>query len=35
MTVWMKDAAAGVGLVVFMACSFVLATAAGAMFAAG
>ncbi len=28
MTVWLKDAAAGLGLTVFMACGFVLAHAA-------
>ena len=33
MTIWMKDAAAGVGVVVFMAFSFVLANAAQAMIA--
>lgn len=26
MMIWVKDAAAGVGLLAFMACSFVLAT---------
>lgn len=34
MTVWMKDAAAGVGLLVFMACAFVLAGAAEAVISA-
>ena len=33
MTLWIKDAAAGVGLMVFVACSFVLANAAQAMMA--
>jgi hypothetical protein len=35
MTVWMKDAAAGLGLLVFMVCAFVLAGAAQAVMAAG
>lgn len=33
MNIWMKDAAAGLGLVVFIACSFLLAGAAQAMMA--
>ncbi len=33
MTLWMKDIAAGAGLVVFMACSFVLAHAAQTLIA--
>lgn len=31
MNIWIKDAAAGVGLVLFMACSFLLANAAHAV----
>lgn len=33
MGLWIKDAAAGLGLMVFVACSFVLANAAQAMIA--
>jgi len=33
MTIWIKDAAAGAGLLVFVACSFVLANAAQAVMA--
>ena len=33
MTIWIKDAAAGVGILVFVAFSFVLANAAQAMIA--
>jgi len=33
--VWLKDAAAGVGLMVILASSFVLTSAAQAIFAAG
>lgn len=33
MKIWMRDAAAGLGLVLFIACSFVLAGAAQAMMA--
>lgn len=35
MTFWLKDVAAGAGLVVFIACSFVLAHAAQVLIAAG
>lgn len=31
MTMWIKDVAAGAGLLVFVACSFLLANAAQAM----
>lgn len=34
MNLWIKDAAAGLGLLLFMACSFVLANAAQAVMAA-
>ena len=34
MAMWIKDAAAGAGLLVFVACSFVLANAAQAMIVA-
>ena len=33
MAVWFKDAAAGVGLLFFIGCSYVLADFAGALFA--
>lgn len=33
MNIWIKDAAAGVGLLLFMACSFVLANVAQAILA--
>lgn len=33
MNIWIKDAAAGVGLLAFMVCSFVLANAAQAVLA--
>ena len=33
MNLWLKDAAAGLGLLVFMACAFVLAGAAQAVMA--